>query len=141
MTLVREINLIEFKINVINSCISYLNIFKDDQVLNILRQFVPVYGKFNPENEEQYDKDLQAVINYSKKFVIELENKSFEFEELVPKNKQVVTRTYFDRLIIQVSRFVKYQISKYTISVTEFANLVAEMRRYNDYLIQQQNVK
>jgi hypothetical protein len=141
MTLYREINLIEFKINVINGCVSYLNIFKDEEIVNILRQFIPVYGKFDENNEEQYNRDLQTVINFARKFIIELETKSIELNKLTPKEKQSITRDYFDQLIWELSKYVKYQINKYTISASEFARGIANMRSYYEHLIQHQNAK
>jgi hypothetical protein len=36
---------------------------------------------------------------------------------------------------------MKYQVSKYTTSVSEFATMLADMRMMNEYLISQQNGK
>ena len=143
MNLSREINLLEFKVNIINYCVNILDIQNslgdetDEEIVNVIRQFVPVFGEFNDTDRIEYVKKLQQIINNSKRFIIELENKEIEFDKLMPKTKQSIKREYFDRLISQVSKYVKYQISKYTISVTEFANLVADLRTYNEYLQQE----
>jgi recombinational DNA repair ATPase RecF len=143
MNLSREINLLEFKVNIINYCVNILDIQNslgdetDEEIVNVIRQFVPVFGEFNDTDRIEYVKKLQQIINNSKRFIIELKNKEIEFDKLMPKTKQSIKREYFDRLISQVSKYVKYQISKYTISVTEFANLVADLRTYNEYLQQE----
>jgi len=143
MQLSRDVELLEFKLNIINFCIKYLDIKNsmneetDNEVLEVLKQFIPIFYDLNDIDREDYINKLQVFINYSKRFIVELENKSIELEKLIPRNKKKIEREYFDRLITQVSRYVKYQVSKYTISVSEFANLLADLRTYNEYLIRE----
>lgn len=139
MTLAKEISLIEFKITAINLCITFLSVKKDEDVLNALKKLIPIYGQFDQNNEEKYINDLQSVINQSKRFIIELESKNIELNKLIPEDKSKVTRDYFDQIIWQLSKFTKYHIDKYKITVSEFARGMADMRSMNEYLIRQQN--
>ena len=139
MILHKEIALLELKINCVNICVSILSIKKDEEIINTIRKFVPVYGKLDIENLEQYEKDLNAIVNYTKQFIIEKDAKILEFDELNKGGSGKINRDYFDKLIVQISKYVKYHISKYDISVSEFANLQADYNAYCDYQIKQAN--
>jgi hypothetical protein len=141
MQLTKEVYLLEFKINIINTIVTSLSIRHDPEILKELKRWAPVWGQFNPGDEEKYLQELQTVINQNKRLIIELDSKSKELNDLIPKEKTNVTREYFDKLLVSVSKYMKYQVSKYTASVSEFATMLADMRMMNDYLISQQNGK
>jgi hypothetical protein len=141
MQLTKEVYLLEFKINIINTIVTSLSIRHDPEILKELKRWAPVWGQFNPGDEEKYLQELQTVINQNKRLIIELDLKSKELNDLIPKEKTNVTREYFDKLLVSVSKYMKYQVSKYTTSVSEFATMLADMRMMNEYLISQQNGK
>ena len=141
MQLTKEVYLLEFKINIINTIVTSLSIRHDPEILKELKRWAPVWGEFNPGDEEKYLQELQLVINQNKRLIIELDSKSKELNDLIPKEKTNITREYFDKLLVSVSKYMKYQVSKYTTSVSEFATMLADMRMMNEYLISQQNVK
>ena len=141
MQLTKEVYLLEFKINIINTIVTSLSIQYDPEILKELKRWAPVWGQFNPGDEEKYLQELQTVINQNKRLIIELDSKSKELNDLIPKEKTNVTREYFDKLIWKLSLYAKHQINKYTISVSEFAEGLADMRMMNEYLISQQNGK
>ncbi len=125
----KEIHLLEFKIQQINLCVKYLSIEPNAEVLNELKKLVPVSGSFNPEDAQQYIKDLQLVINQSKRLIIQLDEKRKELEELMPKHSGAsVSKEYFDKLIVQVSKYMHYQVVKQTTTVTQFANMISDMK-------------
>jgi hypothetical protein len=139
MQLTKEVYLLEFKINIINTIVTSLSIRPDVEILKELKRWIPVWGEFNPGDEKKYLEELQLVINQSKRLVIDLQSKTEELNDLIPKEKTNVTRDYFDKLIWQLSKYAKHQINKYTITVSEFAEGLADMRMMNEYLISQQN--
>ncbi len=125
----KEVNLLEFKIQQINLCVKYLSIEPNTEVLNELKKLVPVSGSFNPSDAQQYIKDLQLVINQSKRLIIQLDEKRKELEELMPKQSGVaISKEYFDKLIVQVSKYMHFQVVKQTTTVTQFANMISDMK-------------
>lgn len=137
----KEIQLLDFKIDWINLCVSALKIEKSDEVITSLKKAMPVFGKFDIKNGEEYLKDLQRVVNNGKRFVIELKEKEIELKNLLSKDSDEINKDYFDKLIVTVSQFMKFHIDKNKTSVSEFANMIADMKRHNKALEDIYNAK
>lgn len=127
--LTKDIGLMNFKIDFINLCVRYLSIKPDKNVLDKLKSVVPITGKFDESDYEQYIKDLKRIIDSNRNLLIRIEEKKKELEELIPDEKeQKIDERYFESLIVQVSKYMKFQVVKQTTSVAQFAAMICDMK-------------
>lgn len=130
----KEINALEFDLKLFNLCVRRLEIEHSDEVLEALKKVVPVSEKFNPNDLEQYKKDLNLAITRSKRLVIEIENKKGELSKITPKKGERMSKIEFDKVIIRVSKYMQYKIDKKTTTVSEFVQMVDDMRQEADMI-------
>lgn len=132
LRLTKEINCLEFDHKLIGLCVTRLEIEHSDDVLQILKKLVPTNLKFNPADIEQYKKDLSLIISKSKRMIIEIENKRGELGRLAPEKGQGVNRSEFDKMIVRASKYMQYKIDKKVTTVSEFVQIIDEMRKEAD---------
>lgn len=124
----REINILTTKLNLINLIIERLNVKHSDEILHALRQLINVPGKFDANDREQYAKDLKVAISLSKMLYVQLQEKEHELGKIMPTKAGKIERSHFDALIINVSKYMKFQINRREITVGEFIAMMIDMR-------------
>ena len=88
LRLTKEINLLQFKLVMIDSIVRtiateyHLTQKCDQKQIEQLKKYINVTGKFNPEDAESYVRDLEIVIANSKRLLTEYETKKIEYEKL-----------------------------------------------------------
>jgi hypothetical protein len=72
-------------------------------------------------SDESMLEDLKKVIAASKSHELELTIKSTEYEKLVNQGEKAkIKGSYFDNLLIDLSRFMGYRLKKNELTVNEF---------------------
>lgn len=132
LRLTKEINCLEFDYKLIGLCVTRLEIEHSEEVLGILKKLVPTNLKFNPADIEQYKKDLSLIISKSKRMIVEIENKRGELGRLAPEKGERVNRSEFDKMIVRASKYMQYKIDKKATTVSEFVQIIDEMRKEAD---------
>jgi hypothetical protein len=65
--------------------------------------------------------DLKSVISTVKSFEIDLQRKTLEYEKIVNEGgKSKISGSYFDNLLVDLSRFMGYRLKKNELTVNEF---------------------
>jgi hypothetical protein len=136
----RDVNLLATKLNLINVIVERLELQHNPEILLELKKLLNLPGKFDPEDTLQYRKDLKMAVSLSKQFFIKLKSKEAELQNLLPV-AQIggVDRAHFDNLIIQLSKYLKFQINRRQMVTSEFVGMITEMRK--DFEIQLKNAK
>ena len=139
LRLTKEINLLQFKLVMIDSIVRtiateyHLTQKCDQKQIEQLKKYINVTGKFNPEDAESYVRDLETVIANSKRLLTEYETKKIEYEKLVPKNsKTKIDKKYFDDILTQLSKHMKSIIDPKNITVGFFVSMMNDMRNEID---------
>jgi len=129
LKLTKQINALEFDIKLIQLCIKRLSVEHSPEVLSQLKKVISVPGKFNPEDAEQYAKDLSVAITRSKSLILDIENKKGELSRITPKNaSEKMDRGSFDGLIVKISKYMHFRVDKKQTTVSEFVQMVVDMR-------------
>ena len=129
LKLTKKINALEFDIKLIQLCIKRLSVEFSADVLAALKKVIPVPGKFNPDDAEQYAKDLSIAVTRSKSLILEIENKKGELSRVTPKKaSEKMDRTAFDALIIRISKYMQFKVDKKKTTVSEFVQMIVDMR-------------
>jgi hypothetical protein len=129
----REINLLGTKLNLVNLIVERLELDHDPDILAELRRILNAPGQFNPENREQYKRDIQLTISLSKQLFMRMKEKEAELKRLMPtKQAGKIDRAHFDTLLIQLSKHFKFQINKNQVFVGEFIAMMMDMRNTHD---------
>lgn len=134
--LCKEINILESKYLCIQLGVKYMevveNISKEayEEMRNQLKKILPIR-----DNDS-----LQVILGRSVRLVTELEEKKAELEKIKPTSEgEVADRKYFTHVIIQLTKFYKFQIDKFKTSVAEFAEMIIDMRETNKAIEMQLN--
>jgi hypothetical protein len=133
MKLVGEINRLEFDHELIMLCVQRLQIAYSPWIIETLRRHIRVTGTFNPEDTEQYMRDLQAIRTRAANMQVKIDEKRGELAILTPKGSGP-TRMQFDRLIAQVSIFSKFHINRRAVMTSEFIELYKIMLEHENAL-------
>lgn len=130
--LMKDINLLETRFNVIQTIVRLLDFmpvpFVIEEMAPELRKWLgfPVYLDLN--DMTSYYQALEGALGHGKRYWTEAQDMR---TQLPPEetNKVKITRVYFDEVIVSLSRYNKYKISKADTTVGEFTAMVRDMRR------------
>ena len=129
LKLAQQINVIQTKIQITSLCLTRLSVQHSDEIIIELRKILQFPGEFNPEDPRQYFKDLELVVTISKKFYMDLEEKMQEYNQLTSSNTgEEIKHEYFDTLIVQVSKYMKFKINRFEILMSEFVSMLRDMK-------------
>ena len=129
LKLTKQINALEFDIKLIQLCIKRLSVEHSPEVLAALKKIILVKGSFNPDDAEQYAKDLSVAVTRSKSLILEIENKKGELNRITPKKaSDKMDRTAFDALIVRISKYMQFKVDKKETTVSEFVQMIVDMR-------------
>jgi hypothetical protein len=139
----REINLLGTKLNLVNLIVGRLELEHNPDILAELKRILNVPGEFNPENMDQYRKDLQLTISLSKQLYMKMKEKEAELQRLMPTSQVgKIDRAHFDSLLIQLSKHFKFLVNRNQVFVSEFIAMMVDMRNtYDQHLKNAKNAK
>lgn len=126
--LVKEINLSEFKYNLITvgvryfECAAILKRERDEEVLAILSRMIII----------NKNDSLKIIVARSKRFLEQIDTKRKELEALAPgsnKGGKKADSEYFNFLIVQISKYMKFFVDKRVVTVAQFAQMILDLRK------------
>lgn len=137
--LIRDINLMQTKHNVVKTAVVYFRIAAkigmtefDADIIAILKQHINIRPGDNAD----------IILARAGKFLTDLELKKHELNRLSPPagdEGAKVDRSFFTHLLIQVGKHMKYYIDKASVTVAEFADMINDMREEQEQLRSQIN--
>lgn len=119
--LLSQIGLLSLKYEVVQTYVRVLT-FRDEPEI---RKFISGIIRINKNDS------CEVILNRSKRLLQEIENKRAEYAMVanVAGGKEP-DRKYFNHLIIEVSKYVKFQVDKYKMLLAEFVEILEDMREY-----------
>lgn len=135
-SLTRTHNILLTKIQAVDLVIYRLSIQHSDEIVKELKKLLPgLSGKFNAQDVEGYRKDLKKAQQDAKILIAQADQKKQELEKLIEqRNGEKIDRTQFDKMLIQISKHMKYHINKYTVTVSEFINMILDINETMELL-------
>jgi hypothetical protein len=120
LTLMMEVNRLYFRHLSITEAVKLLRAHRFDELVMMLKKEGFNYP-FNPNDPEEYRKDLNKVTNRAKSLLVELEQKKKQLE-LLQQNQSTgkIDREYFDKILITLSQHMGFKLEKDKTTVTEY---------------------
>lgn len=127
----KNIGYLRSRIIAIQLCVYVLSTKKSDSCIDQLKNM-----GFNMNfSDESMLEDLKKVIAASKSHELELTIKSTEYEKMVNQGEKAkIKSSYFDNLLIDLSRFMGYRIKKNELTVNEFIIIKKKYRKEMELL-------
>lgn len=124
--LTNEINILESKYNCILFGIKTMEIGgRDDEMIKIIQTWIPI----------SKDETFKMMYSRSKSLIQQADLKRTELERIVPKGEGVkADRDFFDFMIVEVSKQLKFQLDQFKTTVSIFARYINDMREQNERL-------
>jgi hypothetical protein len=128
--LYRDLEFIKLKIAIIQMCVDRMS----EVYLPQFGQILAAYG-FNYTWEygtEQYNKQLEAVVISSKRWVVDREIKQNQWDKLNKdsgNSDKKVTRDYFEDTLLTLSKDAGYHLSPKTVTAYQFARMLVKYRK------------
>jgi hypothetical protein len=127
-TTLKDIELLQTRINAITSCVNYLSTHYDEDIVQELKYWTYVKEELNFKDQASYIKDLQDILSRTQELHVELKQLEAEFKELCPDASEPVDPDEeFENLIGQASKHVGFIIQKHQITISQFDFHVADM--------------
>lgn len=129
---VDDFNHTNTKLHIIRGSLVVLSHTYSEQAVKRLRNLGYKY-QFNPENLEQYKKDLEAVNSKSKSLELVMEIKKKQYGDTVKKyeGKSITKKDWLDQIAV-VSEFMKFRINAKEVTVSEYISYRQLMERSNE---------
>ena len=131
LSLFKEIQYINNKLHVIQTIVDHMQNYYHEDFKKILDIYGFVYN-WDVSNKTVYDKQLKMIVSRSKTFLVQLESKRKEWEQLSKKNNgEQITRTYFEDVLLMLSKEQGYHLRANEISVYQFARLINLAKKHD----------
>jgi leucyl-tRNA synthetase len=119
--------ILQQRVFAIEACVFRLSIQHSEEIVTELRKWITVKEKFDTSNPEQYQRDLQAIINRCKsRYEIDLRQRLTELEQRLPQTEQKIDKWYFEKMIVQLQKTFG-QINKFKTTVANFVFMMADL--------------
>lgn len=122
LSLIKEITFLTYKLNIIQVIVDELAKGHDEKFVKLL-QGLGFRFKFDPDNAEQYAKDLKLTVSQSKAMLIKIKDSEHKLSEMKKENKPVNEGEY-DIFLSELSKFQGYRIDPKVFTVSEFVAVV-----------------
>jgi hypothetical protein len=124
ITLLRDINFLSAKLQVVEQVTDMMRIYYLPELGEILSEYSLKYTWENIP-EEQYQKQIEAVISKSKTWYIQLiaKKKEWDDQQAAPDDKKI-DRSYFEEWMIALSQEYGYNVKSTEISTYRFGLMV-----------------
>jgi len=130
LLLFNEIKNLKFKVSMVHSCLYRLSVLHSDETKKELRGWISVTEALDPKDPERYVNDLDSILARTKEWEVEIRQMETEIGQRLPTEGQATQdRAHYEKMIAQVSRHVKFQLNKYTITAGQFMTMLADLIR------------
>jgi len=117
-----DINLLQTKFQLAQLCVRYFELTdeRDAEIMKVLSSFLAIRA----------DDNLKVILTRSRGLLAEIDTKEKELKLITPKKStgKIDYGKYFSHLINEVQKHVKYQIIKSETTVSEFAEMIIDLR-------------
>lgn len=138
VNLSREIGGLQSKLLSIRLCVRVLGYRYSARAVSTLKRFGYNY-KFNPLDAEGYVRDLKAVMIKSRSVEIALDQSLAEYEKLLKESDgKSLTEDDFQRVLIELSKFMGFRINAKEITVSEYVAMIKRREREVEHLLGKQ---
>jgi hypothetical protein len=128
LTCMKEITTLSNKIEIIQALVDHLALhYHEGMVINL--KLLGFRFKYNPENKEQYHKDLQLTVTQSKSLLIRLEQKKKDLNLL--RSKESGSDADYDSVLTELSKFQGYRLNPKDVTVSEFLAILKRFKEAN----------
>ena len=127
----KELQLLKFKIDQAGKIVTALQISYNSILIRHLREMGIVGEEFDINDREAYHGDLDSVVGKIKRMELEYNARQSEHDDLEASCIVQVDRAYYTRIVLLLSKNLKYHLDINTITVRYY--LVA-LRDYKDTL-------
>ena len=129
----QNIVLYESKLIAIDYCMIVLSRQYSEPCIEILKKFGFDY-KFDFNDKEQFDKDIQNVQSVSKITLIKLKDERNNYSNHLKKTQSKSRKeTDFDKTFISLSKFMGYKVSPYSTTVSEYCSMISMIKKDSGY--------
>jgi len=127
----KTIGYLQSRILAAQLCVYVLSNRKSDSCVEQLK-LMGFNGNFD---EASMVDDLKLVIAAVKSFEIDLQRKTLEYEKIVNEGgKAKISGSYFDNLLVDLSRFMGYHLKKNELTVNEFVVIKSKYQKEMELL-------
>lgn len=120
LTLMMEVNRLYFRHESIVRAVELLRSYRFDELVSMLKK-EGFNLQFNPNDADAYGNDLKKVTTRAKSLLVEMEQKKSQLDLLKQtKGSGSVTREFFDKILVTLSKFMGFKINKDKTTVTEY---------------------
>jgi hypothetical protein len=126
INLSKEVVIMETRIEMITACLGVLSFSFDQEILDNLRAWTPIWETFDPTNPQQYNKDIESVEMRINEIKVELRQSKQELAQITPETEEV-DRFYFEKVIVQLEKH-KGPIDKWRTTVANFVFSLRDLR-------------
>lgn len=141
LTLLQEFDSFFYKHAVIENTVTILRLYYEQDLINILKGY-GYHFQFNPEDPEKYHKDLDSVMQRSKRMILEMEIRRKQIESLQKANLgAVINRQYFDEILVTLSKFSGYHVNEDLVTVSRYCAILNLYISHCKQLTAAQNVR
>ncbi len=131
-----EINMLFIKTMAIESCENAITQYKNlsnsndlqPEIIEALKALQTISGITIDSSDSEYMDKIKQVIIRAKAWIIQIENLKKQIERIINKESKHILRSDFDVLLVQLSKHMQYHVNKYQITVSEFVNILLDMK-------------
>jgi len=124
LQLLNEFDGLFYKYAVIENCVEILRVFKEDDLVAILRSRGFNFP-FDHNDTERYLKDLDRVMVRAKKILVDMDIRRKQLESIQKASEGTkIDRPYFDTILVTLSKFAGFHVNEDIISVSRYAALL-----------------
>lgn len=125
--LIKEINSLNAKITLVDTCVRHLAYNFDQQIVDILNELRLRCNLLETDQGEKLLKKLDGVISRAKKWLVEIQVAEAKLQTLQEKDKENNPREYFYDMLMVISKQNGYHAKSSDITVYEFCRHIKKL--------------
>jgi hypothetical protein len=126
--LITEINLLESRCNLVRLVVKRLRLQHSAEVIEDLKKVVAVDVVLDPADPDTYKKGLSRILSKCRRWELDIQGKKEELALLQPdSSEEKIDAIHFDKIIIRLSRHMKFKVNKFKTAVSEFCMMFSDM--------------
>lgn len=120
----KRISLLDFDIFYSETAVGFLKQRFDQDIIDYLINELGYFGDYNPENPDQYERQLNRILSLVKTKKEDLKDLISEYERLNNTNTgKKQSEEDFGITLAALSKYINYRLDKQTVCVDEFASV------------------
>ncbi len=125
--LIKEINTLNAKITLVDTCVRHLSHNYDQQLIDVLNELRLRCNLLQGDNEETAFQKLNGVISRAKKWLVEIQMAEVKLESIQETEKNENPRDYFYDMLMVISKENGYHAKSSEITVYEFCRHINKL--------------